>query len=80
MTTVTDIRQEVLQEINKLSAPQLTEVLQFIDKINFSDHKNGDQTVEKQENKRRIGILKGTFNLPLPDDFDAPLEDLAGYM
>ena len=30
--------------------------------------------------KRRSGILKGTFVLPLPDDFDEPLEDFMEYM
>lgn len=30
--------------------------------------------------KRRSGILKGTFVLPLPDDFDEPLEDFKEYM
>ncbi len=38
----------------------------------------------KEENqpsqKRRSGILKGTFVLPLPDDFDEPLEDFKEYM
>ncbi|MEB3342293.1 DUF2281 domain-containing protein [Okeania sp.] len=30
--------------------------------------------------KRRSGILKGTFVLPLPDDFDEPLVDFKEYM
>ena len=30
--------------------------------------------------KRRSGILEGTFVLPLPDDFDEPLEDFKEYM
>ncbi|MDJ0680745.1 MAG: DUF2281 domain-containing protein [Xenococcaceae cyanobacterium MO_167.B52] len=30
--------------------------------------------------KLRSGILKGTFVLPLPDDFDEPLEDFKEYM
>ncbi|RZM82746.1 type II toxin-antitoxin system VapB family antitoxin [Leptolyngbya iicbica] len=30
--------------------------------------------------KRRSGILQGTFVLPLPDDFDEPLEDFQDYM
>ncbi|NEQ85026.1 MAG: DUF2281 domain-containing protein, partial [Moorea sp. SIO2I5] len=30
--------------------------------------------------KRRSGILQGTFVLPLPDDFDEPLEDFKEYM
>jgi len=32
------------------------------------------------QQKRRYGILKGTFILPLPDDFDEPLEVFKEYM
>lgn len=35
---------------------------------------------EEKPKKRRSGILKGTFVLPLPDDFDEPLEDFKEYM
>ena len=74
MTTKTNIKQEILQEINKLSDSQLIDVLKFIKKQNQS------LEIEKQEKKHRAGILKGTFNLPLPEDFDEPLEDFAEYM
>jgi len=30
--------------------------------------------------KRQAGFLKGTFTLPLPDDFDEPLDELKEYM
>jgi Protein of unknown function (DUF2281) len=30
--------------------------------------------------KRRSGILQGTFNLPLADDFNESLEDFQEYM
>jgi hypothetical protein len=32
------------------------------------------------QKKRRSGILQGTFVLPLPDDFDEPLEEFKEYM
>lgn len=32
------------------------------------------------EKKTLFGCMKGTFVLPLPDDFDEPLEDFAEYM
>ena len=32
------------------------------------------------QKKRRAGFLKGTFTLPLPDDFNEPLEDFQEYM
>ncbi|MBD2187881.1 DUF2281 domain-containing protein [Pseudanabaena mucicola] len=30
--------------------------------------------------KHRVGILKGTFVLPLPDDFDETLADFEEYL
>ncbi|NET54775.1 MAG: DUF2281 domain-containing protein, partial [Symploca sp. SIO2E6] len=40
-----------------------------------------DMPVEQHSvKKNRSGILKGTFVLPLPDDFDEPLEDFKQYM
>ena len=30
--------------------------------------------------KRQAGMMKGTFVLPLADDFDAPLDDFQEYM
>jgi Protein of unknown function (DUF2281) len=36
---------------------------------------------EKQTKKRRVaGTMQGMFVMPLPDDFDEPLEDLKEYM
>lgn len=34
----------------------------------------------KPEKKRLAGSLKGTFVLPLPEDFDEPLDDFKDYM
>jgi hypothetical protein len=35
---------------------------------------------ENPEKRPLAGSMKGTFVLPLPDDFDAPLEDFEEYM
>ena len=32
------------------------------------------------QKKSLAGCMKGTFVLPLPDDFDEPLEEFAEYM
>ena len=83
MTTKINIQEEILAEINKLSTSQLNEVLQFIININLSNNSNsinGEKSIETKNKKHRVGILKGTFNLPLPDDFDQPLEDMEEYM
>ncbi|WP_292706781.1 DUF2281 domain-containing protein [Nostoc sp. NMS2] len=40
-----------------------------------------NSTEEKQTNKRRVaGTMKGMFVLPLPNDFDEPLEDMKEYV
>jgi hypothetical protein len=36
--------------------------------------------VETTKKKTLFGCMKGTFVLPLPDDFDEPLEEFAEYM
>ena len=43
---------------------------------------NTPKTEEKQPIKKRslLGCMKGTFVLPLPDDFNEPLEEFAEYM
>ena len=44
--------------------------------------KNVPKTEEKQPIKKKslLGCMKGTFVLPLPDDFDEPLEEFEEYM
>jgi hypothetical protein len=46
----------------------------------ISNYNKDTSVQESQTPKRRSGILQGTFVLPLPDDFDEPLEDFQEYM
>jgi hypothetical protein len=46
----------------------------------MSNHVEKGDSGYKPSKKRRSGILKDMFVLPLPDDFDEPLEDLQEYM
>lgn len=39
-----------------------------------------EETQEKPKKKRLVGSMKGTFVLPLPEDFDEPLDDFKDYM
>jgi len=41
---------------------------------------NTKKAEEIPEKSRLAGSMKGTFVLPLPDDFDEPLEDFEEYM
>lgn len=70
---------EILQALTQMPEPLKQEVLHYAKYLieNYSE----SQFREKQASKkRRSGILKGTFVLPLSDDFDRPLEDFKEYM
>jgi Protein of unknown function (DUF2281) len=69
---------EILQTITQMPEPLKQEVLHYAKYLieNYSKV-NVEKTPQK---KRRSGILKGTFVLPLSDDFDEPLEDFKEYM
>ncbi|MGB3493667.1 MAG: DUF2281 domain-containing protein [Elainellaceae cyanobacterium] len=64
---------EILQTITQMPEPLKQEVLHYAKYLieNYSKVNSEEKTPQK---KRRSGILKGTFVLPLPDDFDEPLE------
>jgi hypothetical protein len=70
---------EILQTITQMPEPLKQEVLHYAKYLieNYSESKSGEERLPK---KRRSGILKGIFVLPLPDDFDEPLEDFKEYM
>jgi hypothetical protein len=70
---------EILQTITQMPEPLKQEVLHYAKYLieNYSESKSGGEQPQK---KRRAGILKGTFVLPLPNDFDEPLEDFKEYM
>jgi hypothetical protein len=64
----------ILENLEKLPEFLKQEVLHYTE---FLVEKYAKQSQQEQppQKKRRSGILKGTFVLPLPDDFDEPLAD-----
>ena len=56
--------------------------LNSLDEDCLSIVENTPKTEEKQPIKKKslLGCMKGTFVLPLPDDFNEPLEEFAEYM
>ncbi|AFZ43687.1 hypothetical protein PCC7418_1498 [Halothece sp. PCC 7418] len=70
---------ELWQAISKMPEHLKTEFLNYAEYLmeKKANTTHSDQNLEK---KRRSGILKGTFVLPLPKDFDEPLEDFQDYM
>jgi hypothetical protein len=52
----------------------MTNLSERVDELLYAEHQ-----APSPIKKRRVGILKGTFVLPLPDDFDDSLEDFQEY-
>lgn len=73
------IQPVILEKLEELPESLQTEVLHYIEFLIEKQTKNFAQ--EKPINKRHVaGTIKGMFVLPLPDDFDEPLEDMKEYM
>ena len=75
----TMIQPVILEKLEELPESLQTEVLHYIEFLIEKQAKNSTQ--EKPTKKRRVaGTMKGMFVLPLPDDFDEPLEGMKEYM
>ena len=73
------IQPVILEKLAELPESLQTEVLHYIEFLIEKQANNSTQ--EKPTKKRRVaGTMKGMFVLPLPDDFDEPLEDMKEYM
>jgi Protein of unknown function (DUF2281) len=70
---------EILQTLDQMPESLKQELLHYAKYLleNYSKAVSGESLLQK---KPRSGILKGTFVLPLPDDFDEPLEVFKEYM
>lgn len=67
---------EKLPESIKQSVFLYTEFL-----VNQYTEKEFEKSDNQQPQKRRLaGSMKGTFVLPLPDDFNDPIDDFEEYM
>lgn len=70
---------EILQAVTQMPEPLKQELLHYARYL-IENYTPANAEEKKAAKKRRSGILKGTFVLPLPDDFNAPLDDLKDYM
>jgi Protein of unknown function (DUF2281) len=66
----------ILEYLHKLPDSLQQEVLHYTQFLLETHTKSTSQS----QKKRQAGFLKGTFTLPLPDDFNEPLEDFQEYM
>ncbi len=80
MTTTTQtLDVEILQTIAQMPEPLKREILHYA-KYLINNHSKEIVQDAPPTRKRRVGILKGTFVLPMPDDFDEPLEEFKENM
>jgi Protein of unknown function (DUF2281) len=70
------IETTILEYLHKLPDSLQQEVLHY---TQFLLEKHTTPT-ESPQKKRQAGFLKGTFALPLAEDFNEPLEDFQEYM
>jgi Protein of unknown function (DUF2281) len=70
------IETTILEYLHKLPDSLQQEVLHY---TQFLLETHTQSTLQPQK-KRQSGFLKGTFTLPLPDDFNEPIEDFQEYM
>jgi Protein of unknown function (DUF2281) len=71
----------ILEQLQKLPEPMQQKALQYIEALvaEYTQQRE-EEPIETPRKKRRAGTMKGTFVLPLADDFDAPLDDFQEYM
>ncbi len=74
-----NIDAEILKTLDKMPENLKQELLHYAKYLvdNYSQAVSQETLPQK---KRRSGILQGTFVLPLPENFDEPLEDFQEYM
>ncbi|NJN22446.1 MAG: DUF2281 domain-containing protein [Leptolyngbya sp. RL_3_1] len=69
---------ELLETLTQMPKSLQQEVLHYAKYLN---EKYARSQPEEPPKKRRLaGSMKGTFKLPLPDNFDDPIEDFEEYM
>jgi Protein of unknown function (DUF2281) len=66
----------ILEYLHQLPDSLQQEVLHYAQFLLETHAKN----TSVPQKKRQAGFLKGTFVLPLAEDFNAPLEDFQEYM
>lgn len=71
------IEAAILKNIEKLP-DSVKEAVFLYTEFLASQYAEGADRIPKKS--RLAGSMKGTFVLPLPDDFDEPLEDFKEYM
>jgi hypothetical protein len=71
----------LLEKLETLPEALQTEVLHYVEFLSERYASTKTDSINTPSDKRRLtGAMKGTFTLPLADDFDEPLEDFEEYL
>ena len=70
----------ILEQLQKLPESGQQEALRYIEALVIEYARSGQNIASSPMKRRQAGMMKGTFVLPLADDFNAPLEDFQEYM
>jgi hypothetical protein len=70
------IETTILEYLHKLPDSLQQEVLHYTQFL-LETH---TKSTSRSQKKRQADFLKGTFALPLPEDFNEPLDDFKEYM
>ena len=73
------IQPAILEKLESLPESLQVKVLHYIDSL-IEEQKQALEQESAPKKYRFAGTMKGTFVLPLSDDFDEPLEDFEEYM
>jgi hypothetical protein len=65
----------ILEQLQKLPESGQQEALRYIEALVIQYSQSSQNIMPSPVKKRQAGMMKGTFVLPLADDFNAPLED-----
>jgi hypothetical protein len=78
---MTAIESAILRNIEKLPESVKNAVFLYTEFLASQHYKDANLDIEEIYKKPRFaGSMKGTFVLPLSEDFDEPLEELEEYM
>jgi Protein of unknown function (DUF2281) len=70
----------ILEQLQKLPESGQQEALRYIEELVTKYAHPKQDEIASPVKKRQAGMMKGTFVLPLADDFNTPLEDFQEYM
>ncbi|NES01061.1 MAG: DUF2281 domain-containing protein [Symploca sp. SIO1B1] len=73
------IQSAIIEKLESLPESLQLKVLDYVDSL-IKEREQSANAENIPKKYRFAGSMKGTFVLPLPEDFDAPLDDFEEYI